>query len=99
MVDRHSGGGFSREFIKIRGGNALVDAAAYFLRNQNGITVLGVQSMAEFLDTRGYLVELNGFLASISLYHVHVGSLGFESFDRKSKIEMRRGTKWLRSEE
>lgn len=71
MGGGHGGGGLRRELAELAGGDALVDAGADLLRDEDRIAVLLAEAVAEPLEPRGDLVEVDRLLPPIALHHVH----------------------------
>lgn len=72
MVGGHGGGGLGGELIKLAGSDALVDAGADLLGDEDGVAVVQGEAVAQLLEAGGDLVEVDGFLPSVSLDHVHL---------------------------
>ena len=62
------GAGLGGKLIELRGGHAGVDSGDDLLRDDDGIDVVGVQAVAELLNSGGDLVELDcGWVGGISV--------------------------------
>lgn len=79
MRGGHGGGGLGGELADLGGGDALVDAGAYLLRDEDGVAVLHAEAVAEFLDPSGDLVEVDRLLPAVALHHVHLPPAGVGS--------------------
>ena len=67
----HSSGGLGGELADLVGGDALVDASADLLCDEDGVAVLRAEAVAELLEPRGDLVEVDRLLPAVALHHVH----------------------------
>ena len=55
----HGSGGLGGELADLVGGDALVDASADLLCDEDGVAVLRAEAVAELLEPRGDLVEVD----------------------------------------
>lgn len=74
MISRHGSSSLRSELIKLAGGDALVDTCAHLLSHKHRVTVVEAEAIAQLLETSSDLVKVHGFLASVSLYHIHLFS-------------------------
>lgn len=72
MIGRHSSSGLSGELIELAGGDAFVDAKANLLCHEHGIAVIGVQAVAQLLQARRDLVEVDSLAPPVPLDDVHL---------------------------
>lgn len=70
----HGGGGLGGELTDLAGGDALVDAGADLLGDEDGVAVLHAEAVAEPREPRGDLVEVDRLLPAVALHHVHLAS-------------------------
>lgn len=67
----HGGSSLRGELVELTGGDALIDAGADLLGDEDWVAVLLAEAVAELLKPRRDLVELHRFLPAVALYHVH----------------------------
>lgn len=71
VVGGHGGGGLGGELVELAGGDALVDAGADLLRDEDWVAVVAAEAIAQLLQPRRDLVEVHRLLTTVSLHHVH----------------------------
>lgn len=72
MIGGHGSGGFGGQFIKLAGGDALVNAGTDLLGHENRVTVVAAKAITKLLQTGGDLVKMHCLLTPISLHHIHL---------------------------
>lgn len=86
MIGGHGGSSLGSELVELAAGDALVDASADLLGDEDGVAVVDAEAVAELLQARGDLVEVDGFLPSISLDHVHLSVVLSGEFRRTGDV-------------
>ncbi|MFS7948850.1 hypothetical protein Hanom_Chr06g00564651 [Helianthus anomalus] len=71
MISSHRSGGFRGQFIKLASSNTFVYASTDLLRHKHRITVFDAETVTEFLQSSGNLVEMHRLLPSVSFDHIH----------------------------
>lgn len=72
MVGGHGSRRLSGQLIELAGGDAGVDSGADLLRYADRIAVLLAETVAQFLQARSDLIEVDGLLAPVPLDDVHL---------------------------
>lgn len=93
MVRGHGGCGLRGELVELTGGDALVDAGAHLLGDKHRVTVLVAEPVAQLLEPRRDLVEVDGLVPAVALHHVHLQSF-YGEFRRTVGVEASGGGGW-----
>lgn len=83
MVTSHRGSSLSSQLIKLTRGDSLIDTSTDLLSNEDRVTMVTAKPIAKLLKPGSNLIEMNGFLPSVTLHHIHI------FFVRRKKISLR----------
>nr|GMD58407.1 uncharacterized protein LOC105635962 [Ipomoea batatas] len=92
VISGHGGCRLCGQFVKLASGDTLVDARTDLLGNKHRVTVVGAESIAQFLKPSGDLVKVHSLLTPISLDHIHLSDQDFCQTPLIQKVQTRIGS-------